>query len=272
MAVFGYHAVYEPDFASAIRRAAAHGFQYVQFDLNVPRFYIEDLARSEREAVRSLAADLGVRLTFHAPGDNVGLFCDYPLVRKGLLDHVKAVLDKANSLGARHLTVHPLRPPSFRRSDSLADGFQEEHAEYFKEVLKENVAELAGAAGCVMLVVENCYLSPIASAALDELIAGGAEVYLALDWAKMHKAGPEPDEDQRAFFRRHKARIRELHLHDLDERGRSHLKPGQGKLEFAGLFREFAGEEQWLTVEVRPFEEARKAKEQFNEILELSMK
>ncbi len=105
------------------------------------------------------------------------------------------------------------------------------------------------------------------------MFAGGAEVFLALDFAKMHGPGPVPDEEQRAFFRRHKSRIREIHLHDLDERGRSHLKPGQGKLDFDGLFREFYDEEnQWLTIEVRPFEEARLAMERFEEMIATAMK
>jgi sugar phosphate isomerase/epimerase len=267
MPVFGYHAVYERDFASAIAEAAAHGFQYVQFDLNVPRFYIDRLPRRQLVEIKSRAANSGVRIAFHAPGDNVGLFCDYPLIRRGLLDHIRRILEKANDLDARHLTVHPLQPPSFRRADTLEDGFQEEHADYFKAVFKENIAALAAAAGDVLLLAENCRLGKIAAAALTEILAERDDVFLALDWQKMHSAGPVPDGDQRDFFLAQQGRIRELHLHDMNAAGRSHLKPGQGNLDFTELFRRFYNRDQWLTVEVRPFAEAWQAREMFTEIM-----
>jgi len=46
----GYHAVYENNFFEAI-----------------------DYAKNK-----------SVDITFHAPGDNVSLFCDYPLIRDGI--------------------------------------------------------------------------------------------------------------------------------------------------------------------------------------------
>jgi sugar phosphate isomerase/epimerase len=267
MPVFGYHAVYEPDFESAIRSARDCGFQYVQFDLNVPRFFIDPLPRRRLKDLRAFARDLDVGIALHAPGDNVGLFTDYPAIRRGVVDHFRTMLEKANHLGARHLTVHPLNPPSFRRADTLRDGFQDEYAEYFKTVLKENLSTLADAAGEVLLLVENCDLGRIAEKALAELLAERPDVFLALDWAKMHIRGPVEDKEQRAFFLRHKDRLRELHLHDLDPDHRSHLKPGQGCLDFRVLFEHFYAADQWLTVEVRPAAEAAEAKKTFLKIL-----
>ena len=49
---FGYQAVYDHDFLDAIDYAAANRFDYVSFDLNVPRFYIDRLDRAERERIR----------------------------------------------------------------------------------------------------------------------------------------------------------------------------------------------------------------------------
>jgi sugar phosphate isomerase/epimerase len=37
----------------------------------------------------------------------------------------------------------------------------------------------------------------------------------------------------------------------MNAAGRSHLKPGQGNLDFTELFRRFYGGDQWLTVEVK---------------------
>ena len=263
----GYHAVYENDYQSAIKAPAEHGFQYVQFDLNVPRFYVDGLSRKQLGTIKSMSHDLGVDISLHAPGDNVGLFTDYPPIRRGLLKHVRHALRQANRMGAHHLTVHPLDPPSFRRADILEDSFQVEHQDYFKGILKENLAQLADAAGEVSLVVENCHLGKIADIALSEMFLEGTEIYLALDWAKMHKKGLVLDENQHAFYIKHKHHILELHLHDVDGKGRSHLAPGQGTLQFESLFRQFYDQSQWLTIEVRPVLEAAKAKGIFMDLI-----
>ncbi len=267
MPTFGFHAVYEPDFGRAILAAAKHGFHYVQFDLNVPAFYIDELSPSRLHDIRRMAADSGVALSLHAPGDNIGLFTDYPQVRRGLLDHFKRVLEQTNLLDAHHLTVHPLDPPSFRRADTLEDGFRQHHHAYFKDILKQNLAELANSAGGVLLVVENCHLGITAAEALTEMIGRGAGVFLALDWAKMHHGDLTIDRKQQQFFSRHKERIVELHVHDVDREGRSHLRPGQGVLEFSALFEEYWRPEQWLTVEVRPVEEAARSKDAFKTMM-----
>lgn len=267
MAHFGYHAVYEKHFASAIKAASDYGFQYVQFDLNVPGFYIDQLSRRQLKDIRSRAVDLGIEISFHAPGDNVSLFSDYPPIRKGILDHFKRILQQANYLNAHHLTVHPLNPPSFRRADTLEDAFQIEHQEYFNQVLKENLTQLTKSAGDVLVAVENCHLGSIAHAALCELLEEGIDVYLTLDWAKMHTKQLAMANDQFSFYTSYKHRIRELHLHDADGKGKTHLAPEQGILEFDTLFKNFYNQNQWLTIEVRPVLEAAKAKIEFEKMI-----
>jgi sugar phosphate isomerase/epimerase len=265
---FGYHAVYEKDYQSAITAAARGGFQYVQFDLDVPEFFLETLSKRQISDIKSTCVETGVELSFHAPSDSIGLFTAAPLIRKGMHDHIKRILQILNDLDAHHLTVHPLNPPSFRRADTLEDSFQQEHEKYYVDLFKSNLDQFTNTAGRVLIAVENLWLGPIANAALTEMFQVGTDIFLSLDWAKMHKAGPTPDETQNAFFLKHRQRIRELHLHDFDEKGRSHLSPGQGKLNFVSLFKDFYDESQWLTIEVRPFDEALKAKAIFKDMIE----
>ena len=265
---FGYHAVYEKDYRSAITSAAQGGFQYVQFDLDVPTFYLEALSKRQINDIKSVCADTHINLSFHAPSDSIGLFTAAPLIRKGIHDHLKRILQILNDLDAHHLTVHPLNPPSFRRADTLEDSFQQEYEEFYKDLFKSNLRQLTDIAGRVLIVIENLWLGPIANAALTELIHVGTDAFLTLDLAKMHKPGLIIDETQKAFFLKHKQRIRELHLHDFDEKGHSHLSPGQGQLNFASLFKDFYNEYQWLTIEVRPFNEALKAKAIFKDMIE----
>ena len=267
MPKFGCHAVYEKDFETAIRAAAQAGFSYVQFDLNVPQFYIDVLSRHRLREIDTLATDLGVQLSFHAPGDSVGFFADMPAIRKGLLEHVKIVLEKANQLHAHHLTIHPLSPPSFRRADTLKDSFVEEHSHYYRAVLKENLEHAARCAGSVIIAVENLFFSKVVEQTLSEMLKRGTDVFLALDFAKMHSHELVMEPSQESFFSQHKDRIRELHLHDLNREGLSHLAPGQGGLDFKSLLGDYFNDSQWLTVEVRPMDQAAKARDMFDRIL-----
>lgn len=130
----------------------------------------------------------------------------------------------------------------------------------------ERVLEQANELGAHHMTVSD--LVDIAIEALSDMFQHGTDLFLALDWAKLHKADLLPEDAQLAFYQKHKARIRELHLHDRDTSGRTHLAPGQGSLDFHTLFEKFYEESQWLTIEVRPFSEAVQAKERFLRILQ----
>lgn len=92
---FGYQAVYDRDFFDAIGYAAANRFDYVSFDLNVPRFYVDRMADSDLDRLRRATERAGVGLAFHAPGDNVSLFSDYPAIREGIVKHFGRIIAAA---------------------------------------------------------------------------------------------------------------------------------------------------------------------------------
>ena len=264
----GVHSVYESDIRSGIRAVARAGFQYVQFDLNVPTFFLDKLSRRDLREIRALADDSGVRLSFHAPGESVGMYTDFPLLRRGLLDQMKLILDRAGQLNAHHVVFHLLRPPAFLRADTRLDEIQTRFRDHYKAVLKENLTELANSGGTVIVTVENCHLESIAIESLDEMFQQGTDLFLSLDWAKLHRADGSRDDDQYRFFQRHSPRIREIHLHDMDMAGTQHLAVGEGRLDFGLLFSQFYDGSQWLTLEVRPLEEAARSKAALMTLLE----
>jgi sugar phosphate isomerase/epimerase len=100
--LIGYHAVYDESYADALEFAASKGFDCVQFDLNVPHFSLHRLSAGERSRIRDLAARLGLRLSFHAPGDDVSLFTDHPGIRDAVLRHFAEIVGIAEEVGARH--------------------------------------------------------------------------------------------------------------------------------------------------------------------------
>lgn len=76
----GYQAVYDSNFFDAIDYASSNGVDFVSFDLNVPKFYIDSLSNEELETIKEYAEKRKVGLAFHAPGDNISLFSDYPFM------------------------------------------------------------------------------------------------------------------------------------------------------------------------------------------------
>ncbi|MCL1951783.1 MAG: sugar phosphate isomerase/epimerase [Oscillospiraceae bacterium] len=245
----GYHVVYARDYLQGITDAKAYGFDFAQFDLGVPEYYLDGLSAAQLREIRSYADGNGVELTFHAPGDNVSLFADYPCVRRGNLEQFARILEKANLLRARHMTVHAGDTSAFKRSGGKGDDFLRAHAKYYEDVLYENLLDVLANAGDVLICLENYKLGEIAMRAAQRLIDEGRGLCLTLDVAKPHDL---------AFYRRSKSAIREMHLHDSNEYG-SHQAVGTGNIDFT-LFRQFYGPEVWLNFEVRPVEEAAQSK------------
>ncbi len=136
----GYQAVYDESYLDALDFAREARFAYVQFDLNVPRFYLDDLTPRELREIRSCARDRGIGFAFHAPGDNISLFTDYPAVREGILHHLKAIIGQAQLVQARHLTLHPGCYPTFRTVGSDTGDYLRKYGSYYGDVLYQNLA------------------------------------------------------------------------------------------------------------------------------------
>lgn len=131
----GYHAVYCADYFAGIKAAQKAGFQFAQFDLGVPRFFLNSLSGPELLDIKGFAQHSGVEITFHSPGDNVSLFSDYPLIRQGILNEFQMLLEKANVLGARHVTFHTGGYPQFKKAATATAP----SAPYYENILYGNI-------------------------------------------------------------------------------------------------------------------------------------
>jgi sugar phosphate isomerase/epimerase len=254
--MFGYQAVYDRDFLDAIEYAAANRFDYVSFDLNVPRFYIDRMDRAERQRIRRAAEHAGVGLAFHAPGDNVSLFSDYPSIRKGILEHFSAIIAAAEQLGACHVVVHPGICPSFKQANKKEDDFSREYHDYFGTILYENVLHLANQTRKVLLCVENHQFTPLTRGVVERLLADSDRVFLTWDIAKTYDNELRLDPAVEEFMWRHAARIREVHAHDITKGFKSHQVIGDGGIDFARYAALFQRADVAVTMEVRPREAA----------------
>jgi len=245
----GYHVVYAKDYFAGIDDARKYGFDFAQFDLGVPEYYLDGLSPAQLRTILDYADGSGVEITFHAPGDNVSLFADYPCVRRGNLEQFERILERANLLRARHMTVHAGLPFGAKRSGRKDDDFLCAHAKYYEDVLYENLLDVLANAGDVLICLENYNFNEIIMRAAQRLIGEGKPLYLTLDVAKPHDI---------EFYRKNKKAIREMHIHDINGH-RSHQTVGTGNIDFS-RFKQFHGPDVYMNFEVRPVEEAAKSK------------
>jgi sugar phosphate isomerase/epimerase len=264
----GYQAVFDENYFDALNYAAQYGFQYVQFDLNVPRFYLDQLDEGALRNIRKAAEKNGVGISFHAPGDNVSLFSDYPLIRQGIMNHFSIILEKAGLLGARHVTVHPGNFPSFKKSGINEDDFMKQYRDYFSEILYQNLRRLADTSDDTLLCVENFKFTDLTMDVLEKPFAEGSPIFLTWDLAKTYDADLNRNEKVENFMRKHENRIREVHVHDVKKRFRSHQTIGTGDLDFKQYHDILMRGDIAVTIEVRPREEACISRKILNELID----
>lgn len=268
--ITGYQAVYDKDFQDAILYTANNGFDYVCFDLNVPRFYIDKLGDRELGEIRSQAENVGIRLAFHAPGDNISLYTDYPAIRRGILEHFTSIIHAAEKLHARHVTIHPGICPSLKQANKNEDDFAEEYFDYFQSVLYDNISHLASQTQDVMLCIENFNFTPLTMAVVEKLLVSNDRCFLTWDIAKTYDRELRLDRAVEDFMWEHIGRIREVHAHDIIRGFRSHQVIGEGELDFSRYSSVFLRPDVSVTFEVRPREAARVSRSRLIALLNVS--
>ena len=260
----GYHAVYEKDFFDGIDAAQRNGFDFAQFDLGVPRFFLDDLSSAQLQKIKSYAEHRQVQITFHAPGDNVSLCSDYPIIRAGILGEFKLILEKAEELGARHVTFHTGAHPRFRKSGTKACNFYVGH---YAQILYENLKCLTDHCGGVLVCAENLGWDANRRGVLQRLMDEGRPLFLTLDTGKLYDGNFKLMREDYAFFLQNKNRIREMHIHDRNREFGGHETVGTGCVDFQ-LMQRFYGDQVYVNFEVRPVDAARESRENLLRIWE----
>ena len=266
--LLGYQAVYDEDFFSAIDYAQAHRFDYVSFDLNVPRFYLDYMTTDALDRLRRYAEDHRVGLAFHAPGDNISLYADYPAIRQGILAHMTSIITAAERLNARHVTIHPGTPPSLKQVKAQEDAFLDEYRTYFGNILYENLLHLTAATRRVRLCVENYNFTSLTRQIVSRLLSANAQLALTWDLAKTYRPDGQPDKAVEAFMWQHINHVHEIHAHDFIPGFRSHQPIGDGVLDFTSYTALFTTADIAVTIEIRPREAATESRDRLLAVLD----
>ena len=253
----GYHAIYANNFFDGIDDALKYCFDFAQFDLGLRKFFLDNLSTADLKKIKTYAENKNIEITFHSPGDNVSLFCDPPLIRKGILDQLKLILDKANILNARHMTFHAGIYSQFKKS---GDKHDYSNLSYFENVLYENLKFLIDNSGDILICIENSPLNQSIKNVIKRLINEKKPIFLTLDIAKLYYGKPEINQDDYDFYLEYQDYIREIHIHDFNKEYGSHQLVGTGTVDFK-LFEKFYNDKIYMNFEVRPVELAKKSKD-----------
>jgi sugar phosphate isomerase/epimerase len=229
-----YHVVYDESLELALETAAKHNWTGIVPDISVPRFSPDQFSSVKREKLRNLSDNLNIEWGFHAPGDDVSLTSTYPLIRTGIVDYFKSIIDFARDVSSKNtnMVVHSGITPSFRKGGSERDDFTAYHYDLFLSTLCENLEDLIKyGAPDVEIVLENYRWSSIEHEAIHHLVPRGLK--LCIDVPKLYSYDMELIEDDWIVFEQYKEAIEVVHLHDWSSNHGSHQIIGSGSIDFS---------------------------------------
>jgi sugar phosphate isomerase/epimerase len=255
---FSTNAYLKYSFTEAVTRLARIGYAGVEIMADVPHAWPACLLEEQKQAIRSALTRNGLGIA------NVNAFMmnaisdprqrywhpswiePDPHYRRIRIDHTRRALTLARELGAPCITTEPGGPVEPGESWTRA-------LKLFVEALKP-VAEHAEKEGVLLLIEPEPGLLVETADQFLELMQhlDSPAVGLNFDIGHFYCVGDDP-----AATVPHLARyIRHFHLEDIAAtRVHHHLIPGEGAIDFAGVFRairalDYRG---WVTIELYPY-------------------
>jgi sugar phosphate isomerase/epimerase len=255
---FSTNAYLRFSFAEAVRRLAQIGYAGVEIMADVPHAWPACLLEEQKQQIRAAlrANNLAVSnvnaFMMNAISDARQKYWHPSWIepdrhyRQVRIDHTKRALSLAHELGAPCITTEPGGPVPPGESWSAA-------LHLFVEGLRP-VAEHAEKEGVLLLVEPEPGLLIERADQFLELMEhiDSPAVGLNFDIGHFYCVGDDPA----ATVPRVASYIRHFHLEDIAAtRVHHHLVPGEGAIDFAGVFRAIRdlGYDGWVTVELYPY-------------------
>ena len=221
-----FQAVYDDSILEALAYARESGFSGVQVAVEAPHLSFQRLCDAECAQIAAFCSANGLTLSLHGPDVAASLFEWSPHLRDGIFRYFTAMFDAAETMGARLVTLHLGRMPTYRTADGTNRTIPRRDLAHFRQALQGNLRRLIDlSAGRFVLCVENFALNAMAMEVLQGCLDAG-ELALCWDLAKMRD-----DEQVQAFLWSNIQRVRQAHLHDV-RGGLSHWVIGTGTVDF----------------------------------------
>ena len=215
----------------AIERMAASGFKTVELSGAGPGL-LQAWEDDPADVCRKLGSvDVHVP-SIHSP--TAGRYLDHAdeAARRASVAANLVYMDKMRSCGIREIVIHPIGAGDFSTQEKSAES-RTRSVESLKAL-----AEYAGRMG-IRLAVENLGsgMPGSTSASLLGMIGGlGDHVGICLDVGHAEQAGLDLIRELRATTSAGK--LFSLHIHDVNEAGRDHFMPGEGRIDWDAFISE----------------------------------
>jgi len=244
-----FHAIYDGSVLDALEFAAGNGFAGIQLGVESPHLAFENISVTDRRQIAEFCQIKGLRVTLHAPDDMVSLLETSRILREGIFNYFSGLFEFTENIGSPLITIHPGKISTFGTDTVPRVSIPPEDFSYYRTALKENLTRLVDLnRNRFLLCIENCHMNELVMETLEPFLDNGS-LFLCWDLAKS-------DDSVEPFFWSHLSAVRQVHLHDKDEKY-SHKVVGTGRIDFMHYLPRLAGANVVdFCHEVRPREKA----------------
>lgn len=267
----GFNVIFDSSVYEAIDFAADHGFSAIELWVSTPHFFPERYTKRARARIAAYSRAKNIQIQIHGPED-VSLFAYLPEVRKATLDYFKRLIDFANDIGAKTLTIHPGKITTFTFPEKSGMALFDFYPKYFLPIFRQNLEVLGTyAKNKVVLCLENTdHFEPPILKILEPLIKKKL-IFLTWDIVKSYKKDGTIKAAELRFLLRNIKGVRNVHLHDFNKKwGHSHGVIGTGFVDIRFFLKKLQGRRVNYIIEVRPHSNVLKSQKFLRQVLKLN--
>lgn len=211
----GIRAIHQKTLTAAILEAKNNGFEILEVHLSSPQFLPQTYTASELKKIKAFAFENGVLLQVH---DGIGhsLIEADEILRKAEKARLKRLIGLSQQLGARCLTLHPGKAPSYYLGQDekvlLNDNI---YPEFYSELFDDSLRYLASLAPKDLYIcVENTDNFNFRYQKILQKYLKTGKLFLTWDLYKTLSFGTtiKVKSDQMHFFQRNIRFVRNIHI------------------------------------------------------------
>lgn len=234
---FSFHAVYEANILSALEFAHLNGFQGIQVAVETPHFEFSSINNTEIEEINEYCRKYHLYISLHGPDDVTSLFTTNPKLQEGIFKYYQDFFEFAEKISAKLVTIHLGRITTFPICDGKNLQYPEEDVPLYRKNLNLNLQKLVSLKNQKKfhLCVENYGFNDIIMEELEPFLYSN-EINLCWDFPKTFNRQGVLDTKIFDFIQKHLISVKQVHLHDMNSRGKGHQVLGSGILDFSKFF------------------------------------
>lgn len=227
-----YHAVYDPSIIEALYYAKKNGFAGIQIAVETPHLSFENLSNRQCDEIQIICEEQGLYLTIHGPDTIASLFTYNNHLKKGIFSYYNDLFNFAEKVNAQLITLHIGDYTKFPTDTDPIVEIPKGDLEFFENTMKNNLRTLLELPkNRFIICIENYGLTPLILDVIQPFLKKEA-VWLCWDLPKTYNQKNQKDESIDNFFLKNLNSVKQVHLHDVNDYGKSHRVLGSGVLDF----------------------------------------